>query len=133
MSPQREVLSRLIHDDFPFIQPTNRVYFRDVYDHLVRIIEELDSLREILSSTLEIHLASTSNQLNITMKRLMAWGTIFVVITAIAGIYGMNFKFMPELEWRYGYFAILGFMALVSAGLYFYLRRRVLYRISRAP
>lgn len=133
MSPQREVLSQLIHDDFPFIQPTNRVYFRDVYDHLVRIIEELDSLREILSSTLEIHLASTSKQLNITMKRLMAWGTIFVVITAIAGIYGMNFKFMPELEWRYGYFAILGFMALVSAGLYFYLRRRVLYRISRAP
>jgi magnesium transporter len=123
VSPQREVLSQLIHDDFPFIQPGNRVYFRDVYDHLVRIIEELDTLREILSSTLEIHLASTSNQLNITMKRLMAWGTIFVVITAIAGIYGMNFKFMPELEWRYGYFAILGFMALVSAGLYFYFKK----------
>jgi magnesium transporter len=123
VSPQREVLSQLIHDDFPFIQPDNRVYFRDVYDHLVRIIEELDSLREIMSSTLGIHLASTSNQLNITMKRLMAWGTIFVVITAIAGIYGMNFKFMPELEWRYGYFAILGFLALVSAGLYFYFKK----------
>jgi magnesium transporter len=104
--------------------PENLVYFRDVYDHLIRIIEELDSLRDILSSVLEIHLAAASNQLNVTMKRLTAWGTIFVVITAIAGIYGMNFKFMPELEWRYGYFAVLGFMALISFGLFFYFKRR---------
>jgi magnesium transporter len=74
---------------------------------LIRIVEELDSLRDILSNMLEIYLASTSNQLNVTMKRLTAWGTIFIVITAIAGIYGINFKYMPELEWRYGYFAIL--------------------------
>ena len=94
-----------------------------MYDNLVRIIEELDSLREILSSTLEIHLASTSNQLNVTRKDSWLGGTIFVVITAIAGIYGMNFKFMPELEWRYGYFAVLTVMALVSAGLYFYFKR----------
>jgi len=59
-----------------------------------------------------------------TMKRLTAWGTIFVVITAIAGIYGMNFKFMPELEWRYGYFAVISFMVLISLGLYFYFRKR---------
>ena len=72
---------------------------------------------------LEIHLASASNQLNVTMKRLTAWGTIFVVITAIAGIYGMNFKFMPELEWRYGYFAVLAFMALLSLGLFFYFKK----------
>ena len=86
--------------------------------------EELDSLRDILSSALEVHLASTSNQLNMTMKRLTAWGTIFVVITAIAGIYGMNFKFMPELEWRYGYFAVISFMVLISLGLYFYFRKK---------
>jgi magnesium transporter len=124
VTPQREVLNELTRHDFPFVRPENLVYFRDVYDHLIRITEELDSLRDILSSVLEIHLASTSNQLNITMKRLTAWGTIFVVITAIAGIYGMNFKYMPELEWRYGYFAVLALMALISLGFFFYFKKR---------
>jgi magnesium transporter len=124
VTPQREVLNQLTRHDFPFVRPENLVYFRDVYDHLIRITEELDSLRDILSSVLEIHLAATSNQLNITMKRLTAWGTIFIVITAIAGIYGMNFKFMPELEWRYGYFAVLALMAFISLALYFYFKKR---------
>jgi magnesium transporter len=124
VTPQREVLNQLTRHDFPFVRPENLVYFRDVYDHLIRITEELDSLRDILSSVLEIYLASTSNQLNITMKRLTAWGTIFVIITAIAGIYGMNFKFMPELEWRYGYFVVLAVMAFISLGLYFYFKKR---------
>ena len=124
VTPQREVLNELTRHDFPFVRPENLVYFRDVYDHLIRITEELDSLRDILSSVLEIHLAAASNQLNITMKRLTAWGTIFVIITAIAGIYGMNFKYMPELEWRYGYFAILALMALISLGLFFYFKKR---------
>ena len=124
VTPQREVLNQLTRHDFPFVRPENLVYFRDVYDHLIRIAEELDSLRDILSSVLEIHLASTSNQLNATMKRLTAYGTIFVVITAIAGIYGMNFKFMPELEWRYGYFVVLGFMVTISLGLFFYFKKR---------
>ncbi|HET8562793.1 MAG TPA: CorA family divalent cation transporter, partial [Candidatus Binatia bacterium] len=100
------------------------VYFRDVYDHLIQITEELDSLREILSAALEIYLASMSNQLNVTVKRLTAGGTIFVLITAIAGIYGMNFKFMPELEWRYGYFAVMLLMAWISVGLYFYFKKK---------
>ena len=124
VSPQREVLNQLTRHDFPFVQPGNLVYFRDVYDHLIRITEELDSLRDILSGTLEIHLASVSNQLNVTVKRLTAWGTIFVVITAITGIYGMNFKFMPELDWRYGYFAVLCAIVLVSLGLFFYFKKR---------
>jgi magnesium transporter len=124
VTPQREVLNQLTRHDFPFVRPENLVYFRDVYDHLIRITEELDSLRDILSSVLEIYLASTSNQLNITMKRLTAWGTIFVIITAIAGIYGMNFKYMPELEWRYGYFAVVALMAVISVGLYFHFKKR---------
>jgi magnesium transporter len=95
---------------------------------LLRTTEELDSLRDILSSALEVHLASTSNQLNVTMKRLAAWGTIFVVITAIAGIYGMNFKFMPELEWRYGYFAAIAGMVLISLALYF--NKKAIFRSS---
>jgi len=124
VGPQREVFNQLTRHEFPFVRPENLVYFRDVYDHLLRITEELDSLRDILSSALEVHLASTSNQLNVTMKRLTAWGTIFVVITAIAGIYGMNFKFMPELEWRYGYFAVTAAMALISLALWFYFKKK---------
>jgi len=92
VSPQREVFNQLTRHDFPCIRPEYLVYFRDVYDHLIRIVEELDSLRDILSSVMEVYLASMSNQLNATMKRLTAWGTIFIVITAIAGIYGMNFN-----------------------------------------
>lgn len=122
--PQREIFNQLTRHDFTFIRPEHLVYFRDVYDHLIRIVEELDTLRDILSSVLEIYLASTSNQLNATMKRLTAWGTIFIVITAIAGIYGMNFKFMPELEWRYGYFVVLGLMTVISLGLYFYFKKK---------
>lgn len=122
VGPQREVFNQLTRHDLVFVRPENVVYFRDVYDHLIRIAEELDSLRDILSGALEIHLASASNQLNLTMKRLTAWGTIFVVITAIAGIYGMNFEYMPELRWRYGYFAVMAFMALASGGLYFYFK-----------
>jgi magnesium transporter len=124
VSPQREVFNQLTRRDFPFIRPEHNVYFRDVYDHLIRITEELDSLRDLLSGALEIHLAATSNQLNVTMKRLTAWGTIFVVITAITGIYGMNFKYMPELEWRHGYFAVTGLIVLISVGLYFYFKRK---------
>lgn len=122
--PQREIFNQLTRHDFAFIRPEHLVYFRDVYDHLIRIVEELDTLRDILSSVLEIYLAATSNQLNATMKRLTAWGTIFIVITAIAGIYGMNFKFMPELEWRYGYFVVLGLMTVLSLGLYFYFKKK---------
>jgi magnesium transporter len=122
--PQREIFNQLTRHDFSFIRPQHLVYFRDVYDHLIRIVEELDTLRDTLSSVLEIYLASTSNQLNATMKRFTAWGTIFIVITAIAGIYGMNFKFMPELEWHYGYFVVLGLMTVMSLGLYFYFKKK---------
>lgn len=122
--PQREIFSQIARREFPFVRPDQLPYFQDVYDHLIRLTEELDSLREILSATLEVHLASVSNQLNVTMKRLSAWGTIFVVITAIAGIYGMNFEHMPELRWRYGYVAALALMAVISVGLYFSFKKR---------
>jgi magnesium transporter len=124
LGPQREIFNQLTRRDFPFVSPECTFYFRDVYDHLIRITEELDSLRDILSGALEIHPASTSNQLNQTMKRLAAWGTILIVITTIAGIYGMNFEYMPELRWRFGYLGVLTLMASVSFGLYYYFRRK---------
>jgi magnesium transporter len=124
VKPQREVFNQLARHDFHFIRPDYTLYFRDVYDHLIRITEELDSLRDILSGALEVHLSAISNQLNVTMKRLTAWGTIFVVVTAIAGVYGMNFEFMPELKWRYGYPFAIALMAAISGGLYFYFRKK---------
>ena len=81
-------------------------------------------MRDILSGALEVHLSSISNQLNVTMKRLTAWGTIFVIVTAIAGVYGMNFEYMPELKWRYGYPAVMALMTVISIGLYFYFKKR---------
>jgi len=124
VGPQREIFNEITRRDFSFVRPEYSVYFRDVYDHLIRITEELDSLRDLLSGALEIHLSSISNQLNVTIKRLSAWGTIFVVITAIAGIYGMNFEYMPELKWRYGYLAVMVLMAVISVGLYIYFKRK---------
>ena len=124
VAPQREVFSQLTRHDFPSIRPEHTVYFRDVYDHLIRITEELDGLRDILSGALEVHLSSISNQLNVTMKRLTAWGTIFVIVTAIAGVYGMNFEYMPELKWRYGYPAVMALMAVISVGVYLYFKKR---------
>jgi len=124
VGPQREVFNQLTHRDLPFVQPDYAVYFRDVYDHLIRITEELDSLRDLLSGALEVHLTSVSNQLNAIMKRLAAWATIFVVVTAIAGIYGMNFEYMPELKWRYGYAAVMALMIAISVGLFIYFRKK---------
>jgi magnesium transporter len=124
VGPQREVFNQLTRHDSPLVRPEHTVYFRDVYDHLLRISDELDSLRDILSGALEVHLSSISNQLNVTMKRLTAWGTIFVIVTAIAGIYGMNFESMPELKWRYGYAFALSLMVVISAGLYFYFKKK---------
>jgi magnesium transporter len=124
IGPQREVFNQLTRHDFPLVRPQHTVYFRDVYDHLIRISDELDSLRDILSGALEVHLSSISNQLNVTMKRLTAWGTIFVVVTAIAGVYGMNFEHMPELKWQYGYLFAIALMAAISGGLYFYFKKK---------
>jgi magnesium transporter len=124
VGPQREVFNQLTRRDYPFVRPEHAVYFRDVYDHLIRITEELDSLRDLLSGALEVHLSTISNQLNTTMKRLAAWGTIFIIITSIAGVYGMNFDYMPELKWRYGYPLVMALMGGVSVGVYLYFKRK---------
>ena len=95
-------------------------YLRDVYDHTVQVIETIESLRDAVSSTLDIYLSSLSNRMNEVMKVLTIIATIFIPLTFIAGIYGMNFKFMPELEWHWGYpvvwliMLILGILMLLG-------------------
>ncbi len=93
-------------------------YYRDVYDHVLRTTDFVDSIRDILSSALEAHLAVVSNRLNEVMKVLTSWAAIILIPTLIAGIYGMNFVHMPELRWRFGYVYALVLMFGAAAMLY---------------
>lgn len=118
LGPMEEVASRLEHHDQPCIDPEVRPYFRDVRDHVRRVTSLTDGLREVLSSVFEVStLLEQQRQSEIT-RQLAAWAAILAVPTAIAGIYGMNFQFMPELHWKYGYFAVLLFIAAVCGFLY---------------
>ena len=123
VSPLIDVCNRLVRYDLGLIADEVRPYFRDVYDHVVRIHESTDSVRELLGSALEANLALTSIRQNEVMKTLAGWAAIFGVGTLMAGIWGMNFEAMPELHTRWGYpFALLA-MAGVSGGVYWRLKR----------
>lgn len=122
--PLREVLSFLERDDTELINTTTRLFMRDVHDHAVQAIDTVETFRDLLSGILDLYLSSISNRTNEIMKFLTIIGTIFIPLTFIVGVYGMNFKYMPELEWHYGYFAILGFMVMITAGMITYFKRR---------
>jgi len=123
VSPLIDVCNRLVRYDQALIADEVRPYFRDVYDHVVRINETIDNVRELLSSALEANLALVSIRQNEVMKSLAGWAAIFGVGTFMAGIWGMNFQHMPELDETWGYPAALGAMALVSGGVFWRLRR----------
>ncbi|QQZ28151.1 magnesium/cobalt transporter CorA [Thiothrix subterranea] len=115
--PQREVISRLIQHDAELVNTTMRPYFSDCYDHAVQIIDLIETYREMLSGMLDIYLSSLSNRMNDIMRVLTVVGTIFIPLTFIVGVYGMNFRVMPELEWEYGYFVIWGIMLALAIGM----------------
>jgi magnesium transporter len=123
VSPLVDVCNRLVRFDMPLIPEDTRPYFRDVYDHAIRINELVDTLRELLTGALEAHLSLTAVAQNDAMKKLAGWAAIIGVPTMVAGVYGMNFKFMPELEWRYGYPVIMTGMAVVCFYLYYRFKR----------
>ncbi len=100
------------------------VYFRDIYDHTIHCIDTLEAFREISASSLEIYLTSISNRTNDVMKVLTIISTIFLPLTFIAGVYGMNFVLMPELEWSWGYPVVLGVMAALALGMLVFFRRK---------
>jgi magnesium transporter len=118
VSPLVDVCSRLMRFDLDLVPEDTKPYFRDVYDHAIRINEMADTLRELLATALDANLSIISVSQNKDTKRLAAWAAIIAAPTAIAGIYGMNFQFMPELSWRYGYEATLGGMALLCGLLW---------------
>lgn len=122
--PLREVVGRLERDDSPLISAHTRVYLRDVYDHTVQIIETIETYRDITAGMLDIYLSSISNALNSVMKVLTVIATIFIPLTFITSLYGMNFKHMPELNWVFGYPLVLALMVGVSGVMLLYFRRR---------
>ena len=123
VSPLVDVCNRLVRFDMPLIPEDTRPYFRDVYDHAIRINEHVDTLRELLTGALEAHLSLTAVAQNDAMKKLAGWAAIIGVPTMVAGVYGMNFKFMPELEWRYGYPVVMAGMTVVCGFLYYRFKR----------
>ncbi|WML89906.1 magnesium/cobalt transporter CorA [Thiothrix lacustris] len=122
--PQREVISRLIQHDGELVDETLRPYFSDCYDHAVQIIDLIETYREMLSGMLDIYLSSLSNRMNDIMRVLTVVGTIFIPLTFIVGVYGMNFTHMPELHWQYGYFGVWGIMIALAIGMLIAFKRR---------
>ncbi len=122
--PLREVVNSLAKHESSLIREPTVPYLRDVYDHVAHIIESLDIYREMISSMLDMYLSSVSNRLNEVMKVLTVIATIFMPLTFIAGVYGMNFKNMPELDWRYGYPAIVLIMVGIAASMVYYFKRK---------
>jgi magnesium transporter len=120
----REMISRLSRADHPFIHEESRPYFRDLFDHIQQVIEQLEIQREVLYGIQELHLSEISYQMNRVMKVLTIITTIFVPLTFLAGIYGMNFKYMPELEYPYSYPALLVIMLVIVAGLLYYFKKK---------
>ena len=101
--PLREVINSLLHSGADFVKKTTLPFIRDLYDHTIHVIETIETFRDILSGLLDIYLSSVSNKMNEIMKVLTIIATLFIPLSFIVGIYGMNFKYMPELEWRWGY------------------------------
>jgi magnesium transporter len=123
VGPLVEVCRRLQHDNLPMVRPTMRPLFRDVTDHVRTVQEQIDSLREVLAFAFEASLLVGQAQETAVSKKLASWLAIIAVPTAVAGIYGMNFKYIPELQWEYSYFVVMGAMLIACAGLYWRFRR----------
>jgi magnesium transporter len=115
--PLRDVMTNLSRSDCPFLQHPTKVFFRDVYDHVVQIVDTIEILREMVSASLDIYLSSVSYRLNAIMRVLTVITTIFMPLSFIASIYGMNFEYMPELRSPWGYPLVLGVMAAVGVGM----------------
>ncbi|MDQ3803811.1 MAG: magnesium/cobalt transporter CorA [Acidobacteriota bacterium] len=123
ITPLRDVFNTMLRREQPIFARETHVYFQDVFDHVIRIADAIDTLRDMLGSTMDAYLSVSGNRMNQIMKRLTSVSTILMSVTLVAGIYGMNFIFMPELQWRFGYVFALLSMVVIGLALYFYLRK----------
>ena len=122
--PQREAVSSLTRDENPFIKKATRIYFRDTYEHLIQVIDVLETYREIAGSFMDVYLSSISNKMNEVMKVLTIMGTIFIPLSFFAGIFGMNFEYMPELKLKWAYPAFWIFIVVTASSMMFYFRAK---------
>lgn len=124
LTPQRELLYKLGHNNYSVVPAEARIYFQDAYDHLARLSDLSNSMRDLSSSTIETHLALVNNRINETMKVLTMISTIFIPLSFIAGIYGMNFTFMPEIDQPWAYPLVWLSFLLIGGGMVYFFRRR---------
>lgn len=122
--PMREAIGNLLHNDSELINESTNVFLRDLYDHSVQVQGTLESYRETASGLVDLYMSSVSQRMNEIMQVLTIMASIFIPLTFIAGIYGMNFELMPELKWRYGYPAILGLMLACVVGMLWFFKRK---------
>jgi len=125
--PLREVVAAMQRRDSALIREGTGYYLRDVYDHTIQVIDTIETFRDMLSGMLDIYLSSVSNRMNSVMKVLTVIATIFMPLTWIAGIYGMNFKHMPELEWAWGYPAVWALTLAIAVGMMVYFKKKKWY------
>ncbi len=122
--PLRSEINTLVNNENKQLSEGAQFYFRDIYDHIIRILEQTDSYRETMNNLLDVYLSLNSNKMNEVMKILTIIATIFMPLTMIAGIYGMNFEYMPELEWWWGYPAVLLLMAVIAVIMLLFFKRK---------
>lgn len=122
--PAREVLNQLQRSDHLLVHDETRIYFRNNYDHTIQIIETLESLRDLTSGMMDLYLSTVSDKMNEIMKVLTIFSTIFIPLTFFAGVYGMNFKYLPELEWKSGYYIFWGIMVTITLIMLIFFRRK---------
>lgn len=122
--PLRELVSRFGKIEAPIVHDDTRVFISDLYDHTVQVIDTIEVFRDTASGLLDLYMNSVSNKMNEIMKVLTVMASIFIPLTFIAGVYGMNFEYMPELHYRGAYFAVWILMAVVAAGMVYYFRRK---------
>ncbi|WP_025762297.1 magnesium/cobalt transporter CorA [Dyadobacter tibetensis] len=122
--PLREMITQLIREENRLIDRESVPYFRDLHDHVMQVVETIDAYRDLLASLADVHLSTVSNRMNSVMKTLTVFSAIFMPLTFIVGVYGMNFDNMPELHWRNGYFYTWGLMGMTTAGMLLYFFRK---------
>lgn len=122
--PLREVINTLERSDSPLVLESTAIYLRDVYDHTIQVIDTLETFHDMVSGMIDIYLSGLSNKMNEIMKVLTLIATIFIPLTFIVGLYGMNFRYMPEIEWEYGYYSVLIVMVLVVMAMLTYFHRK---------
>ncbi len=122
--PLREMVSSLTRDETPLVSQGTTVFLRDVYDHTIQVIDTVETFRDLLGGMLDLYLSSVSHRMNEIMKVLTLIATIFIPLTFIAGVYGMNFEYMPELHWRWAYPAVWAVMIVAGIGLLFFFKKK---------